>query len=186
MQLLELATELEGHPDNASPALLGGFTVSGKVNGRIVCQRYEVSPQLCCVTLIPHFEISTAEARRLLPSHYLRPDAAHALNRAALVTAAFANSTYENLSGLFDDRFHQPYREALIPKLSAVIKAGVGAGAIGGFLSGSGSAIVCLTLRNSEQVAEAMSRELPESEIKLLYPDKDGAKCETGFTGCTG
>ncbi|HTH50237.1 MAG TPA: homoserine kinase, partial [Candidatus Limnocylindria bacterium] len=69
---------------------------------------------------------------------------------------------------------HQPYREALIPQLSRVIRAGEKAGAIGGWLSGSGSTIMCLTLENPEAVARAMQRELRNSAIHLLKADRDG------------
>src|SRR5688572_17925044 len=148
-QLLELATELEGHPDNASPAIFGGFTVSGRVDREVRCLSFPVSAQLKCVTLIPQFGISTEEARKLLPVAYAKADAAHALNRSALITAALSSGDYEALRGLFDDRMHQPYREKLLTQLDHVIRAGEKAGALGGFLSGSGSAIMCLALEKA-------------------------------------
>lgn len=175
-QLLDLAVELEGHPDNASPSILGGFTVSGMVGSTVRCLRIPVSPQARFVTLIPRFKISTRRARALMPKSYSRADAAHALNRVALITAAFASGDWEALRGVFDDRFHQPYREQLIPQLSRVIGAGERAGAMGGFLSGSGSAIMCLTRARPEAVAKAMQQELPDSEVVVLSPDNDGLK----------
>ena len=178
-QLLELVTALEGHPDNASPALFGGFTVSGMAGGEVRCLRFPVPPKLKLVTLIPRFRITTEKARSLLPRTHSRTDAAHALNRAALITAAFAARDYQALRGLFDDRFHQPYREALIPGLARVIRAGEAAGAIGGFLSGSGSAIICLTLEKPLAVAKAMKKELPDSEVQVLVADNDGLQIRT-------
>jgi homoserine kinase len=179
-ELLELATELEGHPDNASPALFGGFTVSGRVASAeetsVRCLNFPVSGRLKLVTLIPRFGISTEHARRLLPQGYTRADAAHALNRSALITAAICGQRYEDLRGVFDDRIHQPYREKLLPQLSAVIQAGVAAGALGGFLSGSGSSIICLTLENAAAVGRAMRRALPDSDIKVLTADNKGVK----------
>lgn len=172
--LLELATELEGHPDNASPAIFGGFTVSGRVGRSVRCLSFRVSPKLQCVTLVPRTGISTEAARKLLPSSYSKADAAHALNRSALITAAFASRNYEMLRGVFDDRVHQPYREKLLPPLSRVIAAGEKAGALGGFLSGSGSSIMCLTLDHAAAVARAMKRELPDSEVLVLSPDASG------------
>lgn len=173
-QLLELATELEGHPDNASPAIFGGFTVSGRVGREARCFSFPVSAKLKCVTLIPEFGISTQEARKLLPAAYVKADAAHALNRSALITAALSSGNYGALRGLFDDRMHQPYREKLLPQLSRVIRAGEKAGALGGFLSGSGSAIICLALDNADAVARAMQRQLPDSEVKILSADNRG------------
>src|SRR3954467_2822746 len=151
-QLLDLVAELEGHPDNASPAIFGGLTVSGLVNGKVRCLQFPVEPKLKFVTLIPAFGISTEESRKLVPSTFSKDDTRHSLNRAAMVTAAFAAKKYELLPGLFDDRMHQPYREQLLPQLSAVLQAGEAAGASGGWLSGSGSAIICLALEKAEQV----------------------------------
>ena len=96
------------------------------------------------------------------------------LNRTAAITAAFAKQEYASLKGLFDDRFHQPYREKLIPELRSVIEAGEQAGAVGGWLSGSGSAIMCLTLKNPKAVANAMRAALPDSKILILKPENLG------------
>jgi homoserine kinase len=197
--LLTLATELEGHPDNASPSIFGGFTVSGIVEDKHVsrtdsplttalsplreegenerevrCISFPVSEALRLVTLIPDFPISTEEARKLMPASFSKSDAAHGLNRAALITAAFASGDLESLRGLFDDRIHQPYREPLVPGLRHVIAAGENAGALGGFLSGSGSAIICLALENAVTISEAMRRVLPQSEVLILEPDNHG------------
>lgn len=173
-RLLELATELEGHPDNASPAILGGFTVSGQVGNTVRCLRFPVDRRLKFVTLIPRFSVRTDEARQLMPASYSRADTAHGLNRAALISAAVASRDYTALRGLFDDRMHQPFREPLVPRLPQVIRAGERRGALGGFLSGSGSAIICLALGHAAAVAEAMQRALPDSEVKILSADNEG------------
>ena len=177
--LLHLVTKLEGHPDNASPAVLGGFTVSGILANATRCLRFDVDEVLKAVTLIPKFHVRTELARELIPKHFTKADAAHALNRSALIVAAFASKNYEALRGVFDDRFHQPYRLKVVPQLDRVIAAGVSAGAIGGFLSGSGSSIICLTLTNAEEVANAMQRELPESEAKVLIPENTGLSVQS-------
>jgi homoserine kinase len=174
VHLLQLATQLEGHPDNASPAIFGGLTVSGRADGEVRCLSFPVSGRLKCVTLIPRFGLSTEKARRLLPRSYTRNDAAHALNRAALISAAMASGRYEALRGLFDDRVHQPYRARLIPKLARIVQAGERAGALGGFLSGAGSGIICLTLARSDAVAKAMKRAWGDAEVKVLTPDNNG------------
>jgi homoserine kinase len=174
--LLHLVTRLEGHPDNASPAIFGGFTVSGIVGKQTHCRNFEVDPALHAVTLIPEFQVRTSAARKLMPKEFSRADAAHALNRSALIVAAFASKNYEALRGVFDDRFHQPYRLKLVPQLNSVIEAGVSAGALGGFLSGSGSSIICLTLRNPDQVGSAMHARLRDSEVKILIPENHGLR----------
>jgi homoserine kinase len=173
-QLLNLATQLEGHPDNSSPSIFGGFTVSGVVNGNVRCLHFRLPEELKLVTLIPKFTISTEYARKLMPLSYSKADAAHALNRAALITAAFASGNFASLKGLFDDRIHQPYRQSLIPMLPSAIAAGEAAGAVGGFLSGSGSGIICLALKNPERIGKSMQRVLPDSEVMILSIDNDG------------
>ena len=156
--LFAICAELEGHPDNAAPAAFGGFTVAG---GKEVA-RFEVGPELHFVMLIPDFEISTPDARRALPDTIDRLGAARSCANACRITAAFASGNYEMLAGSFEDHLHQPYREqALIPFLSAVIRAGEKAGALGGFLSGSGSTICCVTLEEPAPVVSAMLAAAP-------------------------
>jgi len=175
-QLLQMATRLEGHPDNASPAIFGGFTVSGVVQDEVRCLSFPVRPSLKCVLLLPRFGISTEAARRLLPDSYSKADTAHALNRSALISAALATGRYEALRGVLDDRVHQPYRTSLIPQLGRVIRAGERAGALGGFLSGSGSGILCLTLEQPEKVARAMQAIVPEATMRILTVDNHGVQ----------
>lgn len=175
-ELFQLVTELEGHPDNAAPAIFGGFTASTMVGKEARAVRFPVSRAAKFVTLIPNFEVSTPMARKLVPQQFSKADTVHCLTRVALITAAFASGDLEALRGCFDDRIHQPYRESLIPQLSAVIRAGEKAGAIGGWLSGSGSTIMCLTLANPEAVAKAMHRALPDSQVHLLEADRDGLR----------
>jgi homoserine kinase len=176
--LAGVVADLEGHPDNASPSIFGGFTVSGVVDGETRWLRFDVQPSLKAVTLIPHFPVRTELARELMPKQFDRSDAAHALNRSALIAAAFASNKYEALRGVFDDRFHQPYRLKLVPQLERVIAAGVAAGAIGGFLSGSGSSIICLTVENPVAVGAAMQSELSDSDVKILAAENHGLRVE--------
>lgn len=172
--VFELVHVLEGHPDNCAPATFGGFTVAGPVGKAVRVLRFPVTPKARFITLIPDFEVKTSDARRLLPANYPKSDLVHSLNRVALVSTAFASGKLELLRDLFDDRVHQPYRTPLIPQLPKVISAGVRAGAIGGWLSGSGSTIMCLALEEPEAVATAMLRALPGSRVLCLAPDTRG------------
>ena len=174
--LLEVVAALEGHPDNAAPAVFGGFTAAGFVGSEVRCIRVPLPSRIRLVTLIPHFEVSTPEARKRVPQTFSKADTIHILNRASLVTAAFATGRLENLRGCFDDRIHQPYRAALIPGMDAILAAGVKAGAIGGWLSGSGSTLMCLALDNPEAIAAAMQRKMPKAAVHILKPDNAGLK----------
>jgi homoserine kinase len=174
--LLEVVAALEGHPDNAAPAVFGGFTAAGFVGSEVRCIRVPLPSRIRLVTLIPDFEVSTPEARKRVPQTFSKADTIHILNRASLVTAAFATGRLESLRGCFDDRIHQPYRAPLIPGMDAILAAGVKAGAIGGWLSGSGSTLMCLALENSEAVATAMQRKMPKAAVHILKPDNAGLK----------
>ena len=174
--LLEVVAALEGHPDNAAPAVFGGFTAAGFVGSEVRCIRVPLPSRIRLVTLIPDFEVSTPEARKRVPQTFSKADTIHILNRASLVTAAFATGRLESLRGCFDDRIHQPYRAPLIPGMDAILAAGVKAGAIGGWLSGSGSTLMCLALENSEAVATAMQRKMPKAAVHILKPDNAGLR----------
>src|SRR4029077_19203802 len=98
------------------------------------------------VLLIPDFEVKTAEARALLPIQIGRMAAVESNANACSITAAFASGRYLNLRGAFRDFLHQPYRKRLVPFFDDVVLAGEKVGALGGFLSGSGSTIAAVTL----------------------------------------
>ena len=152
-QLFELCAQLEGHPDNAGPAAYGGFTLTAP---GCALQRYRVETGIEFVLLIPDFEILTDDARRVLPESIPFRDAVYSAAHAAVVAGAFASRDYARLAGAFGDRIHQPARSHFVPFLDKVISAGMAAGALGGWLSGSGSTIACLTLGDPERVAAAM------------------------------
>jgi homoserine kinase len=172
--IFQLGAQLEGHPDNAAPAAFGGFTV---VRGKNV-QRFDVSPALSFVLLIPNFDVETLAARKLLPSQVSRAAAIENSANASAITAAFASGNYQNLRGAFRDHLHQPYREKLIPFLPRVITAAEKAGALGAFLSGSGSTIAAVTLTNPRQVAEAMHRKIEKRDARtvIVSADNRGAR----------
>jgi homoserine kinase len=178
--MLDLVTELEGHPDNCAPALFGGFVVSGIIGGTVRHRRFSVPPQLRFVCCMPRVEVTTEKARGLLAKQVPLRDAIENLNRVALLTATFASGDFSLLRGLFGDKLHQPYRKKLVPQLDEVIAKGEEAGALGGWLSGSGSAIMCITEQKEKAVAEAMAgvfaRDRIACETHILVADNDGTR----------
>lgn len=170
-QLFELCSQLEGHPDNAAPAAFGGFTVAGGAK----TARFEVAPELSFVLLIPDFEVATPDARKVLPAQLDRMAAVRSCTNACRITAAFASGDFELLRGAFWDGLHQPFRQPLIPFLPAVIQAGEEAGALGGFLSGSGSTICCVTLTGAATVAEAMLSAVGNPGARTVITRADNA-----------
>ena len=151
--LFRLCAELEGHPDNAAPAAYGGFCIAPP-EGPV--QRYKVGDSLLFLLLIPEIELATSDARSVLPAKINLKDAAYSVGNAAAIAGAFASGDYAKLTGCFGDRLHQPYRAKLLPSLPAVLDAAAAAGAIGGWLSGSGSTMACITTKRPDKIAPAM------------------------------
>ena len=179
LKIFQLCAELEGHPDNAAPAIFGGFTVATGRDAatRRPYQRFEVSRRLYFVLLVPDIEIQTSRARNVLPSKVSHAAAADNCANACAITAAFASQDYEKLRGAFSDHLHQPYRVRLVPFLPTVVAAAEKAGALGAFLSGSGSTIAAVTLRSAKEVGQAMLRAtgaIPARTI-ITHADNRGA-----------
>jgi homoserine kinase len=172
--IFEIAVHLEGHPDNAAPACYGGFNVVRGLD-RLM---FTVSAQLHFILLIPDFEIATSEARRLLPARIDRLQAVENSRNACAITAAFASREYQSLSGAFADHLHQPFRKKLIPFLDKVIAAAEKAGALGAFLSGSGSTICAVTQRSPEKISHAMlaAAVSPGARTLITAADNRGAR----------
>ena len=131
------------------------------------------------MVLIPQEEVDTDSSRNELPETISRLDAVFNVAQASMITAAFASRRYELLRGSMLDRLHQPYREARLPHLSRAISAGVEAGALGGYLSGSGSAVACVTVDQPDSVAAAMQSALPSSRVLVLGADNRGTQVES-------
>lgn len=164
-KIIDLCVALEGHPDNTIPAALGGFVICRPEGGYV---RHTVGSKCRFVLLIPERTLETKAARKVLPARVGLTEAAISAAGTALIGSAFASRDYESLRGAFADHFHQPYRKKLLPFLDDVITAGVRAGAVGGWLSGSGSTIACLALERAEAVARAMRRACPEKATTLI------------------
>ena len=137
--LLDVTTQMEGHPDNAAPALYGGLCASvvGE-DGRVLCVRYPVAPSVRFAALIPDFPLATAEARRVLPAAIPRADAVFNISRTAILMRGMEMGDYALLSAALDDRLHTPYRKALIHDFDFVRAQALEAGARALVISGAG------------------------------------------------
>jgi homoserine kinase len=155
-----IALELENHPDNIMPALLGGLVVAVAQHRRggweLAYTRLD-PPPLQAVIVTPNLKVETVESRRKLPTRYSRADAVFNIGRAALLVAAVAQGDWAALATALDDRIHQPYRLPAIEGAPEVIAAAKEAGAIGAVLSGSGPTILALCASGGEAVAEAVA-----------------------------
>ena len=141
-ELLRLASEIEGHPDNAAAALLGGFTVSAATPDGVEALRFEAPRDLRAVLFIPDLRLGTDDMRRALPEQVPLVDAVANLGAVALGVAGIATGRYDLLRYLTVDRIHEQYRAVAYPQFPQMIAAAREAGALGACLSGAGSTIL--------------------------------------------
>ena len=154
--LLNQATELEGHPDNVSPCLLGGLTISTLDGNNVVYMRVLPPNSLQMVVAIPDFELKTSDARNVLPKTLSLKDAVFNISRACMITAALITGDLQHIQTGVQDRLHQPYRASLIPGFDQVLLAATKAGALGAALSGAGPTVMALATQNAPQIGQAM------------------------------
>ena len=114
--LLRLATAIEGHPDNAAAALLGGFTVDGPTEEGIEALRFDAPRDLRAVLFVPELRLPTGEMRDVLPDSVPRADAVANLTRVAIGVAGIATGRFDLLRLLTVDRLHEPYRATSFPQ----------------------------------------------------------------------
>lgn len=173
-KMLELATRIEGHPDNLAPAFYGGLTASMINDGIPDTVSYKMAEGLRFVVCIPTFELSTAKARKALPEMYTRADAVYNLSHGAVLLKALETGDRAVISRALNDRLHQPYRYALIPEYETVRRLALESGAIGFCISGAGPTLLALTDdRNfAGRLSARLSKEAQKG-WKVLSPEID-------------
>ncbi|MBX9256194.1 homoserine kinase [Desmonostoc muscorum CCALA 125] len=180
-QVMELAIAMEGHPDNVVPALLGGCRLAATSGaGWEICDvpwHQDIIP----VVAIPDFELSTSEARRVLPTEVSRADAIFNTAHLGLLLRGLETGKAEWLKAALQDKLHQPYRKALIPSYDSVNLAAVTAGAYGMVISGAGPTLLALTDELHSKAVEAAMSNAWEQEgiianVRSLSLDIQGAK----------
>lgn len=183
---LRIATSVEGHPDNAAAALLGGFVVAATTGAgdgaHIEALRFDAPRDLRAVLFIPDMRLSTSDMRRALPSSIPLADAVANLGAVALGVAGMAAGRTDLLRNLTVDRIHEPYRAAAYPQLPRLVQAARDAGALGACLSGAGSTILAfadsmadITRIEAAFAAAAADTDLP-GRIAIVQPRNHGAR----------
>jgi homoserine kinase len=181
-RMLELATEVEGHPDNAAAALLGGFVVSAAIDGSVETARFDVPRDLRCVVFVPDLRLPTQAMRAALPETVPLADAVANLGRVALGVAGFAGRRSDVLRLLTVDRLHEPYRADAYPQLPQLVAAAREAGALGACLSGAGSSVIAFTdrLDGIARIESAFSAAAADTDltgrVAVVKPRNAGAK----------
>lgn len=176
-QLLALCTELEGHPDNVAPALLGGLTASLMDGQAVVSASYAVHPDWRFVALIPDFPLSTHAARAVLPQTVPYADAVFNTAHAAVLPAALMSGDEALLAAALRDRLHQPYRRGLIEEYDAVEALAAENGCHAFCISGAGPTLLALTTDPgfAPRMAEGVKALARRWQVRELPVDTVGA-----------
>ncbi len=178
-RLLALAADIEGHPDNAAAAIMGGCRVVVSDGDALITAAVPIPADLKVVLFVPEVPMPTEQARGILPQMVDRRDAVFNIGRAALLVNAFASGDLTHLSTATQDRLHQPAREAIFYPMKNIFRAAMAAGALGVFLSGAGSAVLALA-RDREytigyEMADAAMKSGVDGAIKVTQPTPLGA-----------
>jgi homoserine kinase len=177
-RMLEIANELEGHPDNVAPALFGGMITSVVKDNKVYSSNIKVPELLKFMVTIPNFKLSTDQARAALPSSYSRADCVFNISRAALLISSLVNSEFENLRVALDDKIHQSYRLALINFGKEYMDHSQKNGSLGEFISGAGPTMISLINEDEETFINNMKNFFNDNDlvwdIKSLTLNTDG------------
>ncbi len=178
-ELLNIATEIEGHPDNVAPAILGGMTVTARYKDRVFFDKNDIPSDLRFAAFVPDFYLATKLSRSILPKNIAMTDAVFNLSRSALLVSSIMSGKYENLRAAVDDRLHQRYRKKLVPHIDSLFKKAYGAGALGVYLSGAGPTVVAIINRDNERFEEKLQKyidsDMSNWRLYMLEADNIGA-----------
>lgn len=179
--LVDLAAQIEGHPDNTAPALLGGIVTAVFDGKKVHWVKQEVNTKLKFVAIIPDFELKTEKARACLPKEISHKDAVYNLSRAALFSASLLTGKLENLRTAVHDRLHQPYRMELIPNAREVFDIAYNHGAYGVYISGAGPTIMAIVDEENTYFAGKMKFSLDNAglnnwDVKEFHIDNFGTQ----------
>ena len=179
--LVDLAAQIEGHPDNTAPALLGGIVTAVFDGRRVHWVKQEVFTRLKFVAIIPDFELKTEDARACLPKEISHKDAVYNLSRAALFSASLLTGKFENLRTAVHDKLHQPYRMELIPRCREVFDIAYTHGAYGVYISGAGPTVMAIVDEENEFFAGKMRFSLANAglsgwQVHEFRIDNEGTK----------
>jgi len=168
-ELLDMATAIEGHPDNVAPAIFGGITTSVIQDGGARYLRFVPPTKLSMVVAIPEFNLSTQAARNVLPQTVPFKDAVFNISRTALVIGALSQGEFHHLRYALEDKIHQPYREHLIPGMQQVFDVALDKGALGVAISGAGPCLMAFTQNDCDQIGAGMVQAFASNHIKARY-----------------
>ena len=174
-RILNHALVYESHPDNITPAVMGGFNAATVEKNKVFSQKKHLPNYIKAIVVIPNKQMNTARGRTLLPKSYSKENATYNLSHTALSVAAFFNEDWEMLKLASQDRFHQKARMKTLPELFSVQKIAYESGALMSTLSGSGSTFFSMAYdEDSAMIANKLSQKFPDFAVKILDFDNNG------------
>jgi len=176
-----MAANLDGHPDNTTPAVFGGLRASVITEDKLYHVGIETTENLKFVALIPDFTLSTTKARMILPQLISHNDAVFNLGRLALLVSSLSQGKFENLVCGLEDKIHQPYRKRFIPDIDKIFKKSMDLGARGCYISGAGPTLMALVDSEYNEFCNKMGKYIVDNlktswTIVLLKMNKNGAE----------
>ncbi len=176
-KILSLALNFEPHPDNITPAVMGGFNVAIVEKNQVFSLKKEMPSFLKAIVVIPDKAISTVQSRTTLPKFYSKSSAVFNVSRSSLLTSCFFSENWELLKIASRDKFHQKYRMNQMPELYEVQKVALESNALMSTLSGSGSTFFNMVYEDdAKRVAKKLQDTFPQFEVKILDFDNSGAR----------
>jgi homoserine kinase len=178
-EVLELAAEIEGHPDNVAPAIYGGCQIGIKNGDGWITSEISLPEDLQAVILIPDYVGETSEARGVLGDEVTRTDAVFNIGRAALLVNALSTGQLDLLKYATEDRLHQPQRAGIYKGMNTIIKAAMTGGAHGAFLSGAGPCVLAFASERQYTIAYEMTEAARlhgiDASTRVVRPTSRGA-----------
>jgi len=165
-RILNSSLRYEHHPDNITPAVMGGFNVACLEGDRVYSKKRRLPSYLRAVLVVPDRTISTAKSRNVLPKYYSKEEMVFSLSRAAYMTALFMSESWDLLRIASKDRIHQERRMKMMPELFAVQKLALDSGALMSTLSGSGSTFFTLCYEDdAPKIEKRLSDKFPQFRV---------------------
>jgi len=174
-EILNKALKYENHPDNITPAVMGGFNVACVEGDRVYSKKRRMPDHLKAVVVVPNRTISTAKSRTILPKMYKKDETVYSLSRAAYMTGLFMTESWDLLRIASKDKLHQARRMKMMPELFDVQKVALKHGALMSTLSGSGSTFFNLVYdKDAKKIAESLEKRFPHFRVFTLALDNNG------------
>ncbi|MGN1342962.1 MAG: homoserine kinase [Traorella sp.] len=174
-QCLDLATQIEGHPDNVAPAIYGNLC-SSFIDDKVYTQHFPISEKLRFLVMIPDFEVSTSQARKVLPSKISYQEAIFNLSRIVCLCKALQDNDHEMIAHALKDQLHEPYRKQLIDEYDQIKE--ICQNEISLFISGSGPTLICIVKNDINDLTKQLKKLKNHWQCLNLQVDSNGLQEE--------